>query len=128
MFKILFEKKSFIENLFGGICFACELFILVLSDKNTRSGKSMIKKRILDANAIIIIIQLNSRNVQNFSLFNIWLDIKTITLFLSFNVLKMLTILIYIYIYLYIYIYIMFFMFLYAYIYIYICYIYVIRS
>ena len=59
-----------IGNLFDEICFGCEISILVLSDKNTQ-GKSLIKKRILDANAVFMIIQLNSRNVQNFSLFKI---------------------------------------------------------
>ena len=35
-----------------------------------------------------MILQVNSRNVQKFSLFKIWLDIKTVALVLSSDILK----------------------------------------
>ena len=64
--------------------------------KNSCSGKSTIKKRILNANAKRKIIQLISRNVQKFSLFKTWLGIKVTVLFISISTLKVLPIFVYI--------------------------------
>ena len=42
-------------------------------------------------------VQVNSRNIQKFSLLDYWLDIKYVILFLSISILKVVTILMYAY-------------------------------
>lgn len=42
-------------------------------------------------------VQVNSRNIQKFSLLDYWLDIKYVMLFLSISILKVVTILMYAY-------------------------------
>lgn len=73
--------------------FCLQTFFLALSIKNSCTGKLKIKIRILDANTIMRTIQLNTRNMQHFSIPKTWQNIKVTVLFLLISVLKLLTIL-----------------------------------
>ena len=73
--------------------FCLQTFFLALSIKNSWTGKLKIKIRILDANTIMTTIQLNTRNMQHFSIPKTWQNIKVTVLFLLISVLKVLTIL-----------------------------------
>lgn len=73
--------------------FCLQTFFLALSIKNSCTGKLKIKIRILDANTIMRTIQLNTRNMQHFSIPKTWQNIKVTVLFLLISVLKVLTIL-----------------------------------